>query len=142
MAYENGRSISKSRRLISVIIEVCDLQKLSAYLSNIDFEKAFDFMNHNFLIVIPGKYGFGENFIDWIKMLLTNQESCIIYGDHTRKYLNSNEELVRATHSPAPFHSCPGNSICYKSNKNILILNIFDNEYLYIAYAEDTTFFF
>ena len=32
----------------------------------IDFEKAFDFVNHAFLIAALKKYGFGNNFIDWI----------------------------------------------------------------------------
>ena len=52
----------------------------------IDFEKAFDSMNHTFLIPALKKYGFGENFIDWIEILLKNQESCVIKGEHTTKY--------------------------------------------------------
>ena len=35
-----------------------------------DIEKAFDSLDHNLLICVSKKYGFGENFIDWIKMLL------------------------------------------------------------------------
>ena len=61
----------------------------------IDFEKAFDSMNHAFLIAALKKYGFGDNFIDWIKILLNNQESCVINGGHTTKYLRSKEELVK-----------------------------------------------
>ena len=73
-AYVNGRFIGESGRLISHIIEVCDIEKLSGYLMTIDFEKAFDSMNHAFLIAALKKYGFGDNFIDWIKILLKNQE--------------------------------------------------------------------
>ena len=32
------------------------------------------------------KFGFGNNFIDWIKILLTNQESCVINGGSTTSY--------------------------------------------------------
>ena len=43
------RFIGESGRLISDIIEICDIEKLSGYLVTIDFEKAFDSMNHAFL---------------------------------------------------------------------------------------------
>ena len=52
----------------------------------IDFEKGFDSMNHAFLIAALKKYGFGGNFIDWIKILLKNQESCVMNGEHATKY--------------------------------------------------------
>ena len=43
----------------------------------IGFEKSFDSMNHTFFIAAPEKCGFGDNFIDWIKMSLNNQKSCV-----------------------------------------------------------------
>ena len=52
----------------------------------INFEKAFDSMNHAFLTGALKKYGFGDNFIDCIKMLLKNRESCVINSGHTTKY--------------------------------------------------------
>ena len=35
-----------------------------------DIEKAFDSLNHSSLISVLKKIVFGENFIDWIKILL------------------------------------------------------------------------
>ena len=32
------------------------------------------------------KFGYGRNFIKWIKIPLINQESCIINGEKTTKY--------------------------------------------------------
>ena len=85
-AYVNGRFIDDNGRLISDIIEICDIEKWCGYLTTIDFEKAFDSLNHAFLIVALRKYGFGDNFTDWIKILLKNQESCVINERHTTKY--------------------------------------------------------
>ena len=45
-----------------------------------DIEKAFDSLNHDFLILTLEKYGFGKNFILWVKILLRYQESCVING--------------------------------------------------------------
>ena len=51
-----------------------------------DFEKAFDSLNHKFLIAVLKKHGFGEDFIDWVKILSRNQESCLINGGHTSRH--------------------------------------------------------
>ena len=52
----------------------------------VDIEKAFDSINHCFLIKVLEKYGFEKDFIKWIKMLLQNQESCIVNGGTTTNY--------------------------------------------------------
>ena len=49
-AYINGSFLGESGRLIADIIEICDLEQLEGYLVAIDFEKAFDSLNYNFLI--------------------------------------------------------------------------------------------
>ena len=47
------------------------------FLVSIDIEKTFDSVNHLFLIAIRGKTDFGNEFIEWIKILLNYQESCL-----------------------------------------------------------------
>ena len=42
----------------------------------LDIEKAFDLANHLFLITVLEKYGFKEDFIKWIQILI--QESRIL----------------------------------------------------------------
>ena len=49
-------------------------------------EKAFDSLDHNFLISTLKKYGFGQNFTLWIKILLNDHELCVINGGKTKKY--------------------------------------------------------
>ena len=69
-AYVNERFIGESGCLIDDVIKVCDIQKISGCLLTVDFKKAFDSLNHKFLITVLKKYRFGEDFIDWIKILL------------------------------------------------------------------------
>ena len=130
-AYVNGRFKGECGRLISDIIEVCEIEILSGYLMTIDFEKPFDSMNHAFLIAALKKYGFGHNFIDWIKILLNNQELCVINGGRTTKYF----KLERGAHQ---WDLISANLfilaleiffIMIKTNKNTQCLNIFDHEY-------------
>ena len=75
-AYVNNRFISKSEKLISDILEITDSLQVDDLLMTIDIEKAFDSVNQ-FLTSILKRYGFGDDFIKWIKTLLKNQESCL-----------------------------------------------------------------
>ena len=64
----------------------------------LDTEKAFDLVNHLFLITALEKYGFKEDFVKWIQILIQNQESCVINGGTTANYL----KLVRGTRQGNP----------------------------------------
>ena len=57
------------------------------FLVTIDIEKAFDSAYHHFLIAILEKIGFGTEFIEVLKVLLNNQELCVINREKTLKYL-------------------------------------------------------
>ena len=63
-AYVNNRFISEGGRLINDLLEVCDTLNKKGYLVTIDIEKAFDSVNHVFLIAILEKFGFGKTFIE------------------------------------------------------------------------------
>ena len=86
IAYLNNRFISEEGRLISDILEITDLLQIEGILLTVDIEKAFDSVNHLFLVSVLEKYGFKNDFIRWIKLLLKNQESCIINGGQTTNY--------------------------------------------------------
>ena len=53
-----------------------------------DIEKAFDSLDHDFLVHVLNKFGFGSNFITWIKLLLNSQQSCVISRCITTPYFN------------------------------------------------------
>ena len=69
IAYLNNRFISEGRRLISDIVEITDLLQIEGILLTVDIEKAFDSVNHLFLVSALQKYGFKNDFIRWIKLL-------------------------------------------------------------------------
>ena len=84
--YVNGRFISEGGRLISDILEICDTLKIEGFLLTVDIKKAFDSVDHSFLLKVLQKFGFGKDFIRWIGIILKNQESCVINGGTTTNY--------------------------------------------------------
>ena len=98
IAYVKGRFISEGGRLILDIIESTDIFQKSGYLFTVDIEKAFDSVNRVFLIAVLEHFGFGQSFIKWIKIMLKNQESCVINGGKISKYF----KLERGTRQGDP----------------------------------------
>ena len=142
--YVNSRFISEGGRLISDISEISDMLSLKGLLlTTVDIQKAFDSVNHQFLILVSKKFGFGNTFIKWIQTLLKNQESCVINGGNTTKYF----KLKRGTRQGDPISAylfilvLEVVFMLMNQNKNIKGLNLFDHTFLYTAYADDTTFF-
>ena len=85
-AYVEGRFIGEASRLISDILEVTKECDIPGYMVLMDVEKAFDSMDHDFLLEVLKAFGFGENFTNWIQIILTNQESCVMNGGNSTGY--------------------------------------------------------
>ena len=143
IAYVNNSFISEGGRLISDILEMTKSLQIDGILMTVDIEKAFDSVNHVFLISVLEKFSFGKNFVKWIKILLKNQESCVINGGKTSRYF----QLKRGTrqgYTISPYLFILVLEVVFaliKLNKKIEGLNILNNTFLYTAYADDTTFF-
>ena len=99
-AYVKNRFISKSGRLILDILEIAETLELEGFLVTRDVEKAFDSVDHCFLLQILRKLGFGIDFVSWIKTILKNQESCTINGGKQQNISNSTEVLDKEIRYP------------------------------------------
>ena len=59
-AYVNNRFISEDGRLISDILEIRDSLQIDGLLMTIETVKAFDSVNHFFLMSVLKRYGFED----------------------------------------------------------------------------------
>ena len=143
-AYVKNRFIGEGGRLISDILEVSDTLNLNGYMVTIDFEKAFDSLNHKFLVQVLKKVGFPDYFIEWIKIFLNNQESCVVNNGTTTQYF----KLQRGARQGDPISAylfIISLEVLFEMIKNdarIKPLDILNETFLYSAYADDATFFF
>ena len=85
-AYVANRFLGESVRLVSDLLEITKALNLEGYLLSIDIEKAFDSVDHTFLFAILETMGFDSVFLDWIKVLHNNQESCVMNGKVSTRY--------------------------------------------------------
>ena len=78
-----GRSILDAVRTIDDILEFAKVTECCGILLAIDFEKAFDSLNHSFLFKVLEKLNFGEYFVQWIKTSCTDISSCVLNNGFT-----------------------------------------------------------
>ena len=78
----------------------------------------WNILDHDFIIAALEKFGFKSNLIDWIKIFLNKQESCVISGGVTTQYFRSK----RAAYL---FISCLESLFIFiKNNENIESVSI------------------
>ena len=89
LGLRQGMEIERAHRSPSVTSDVLEYMKISelpGYLITIDIEKAFDSVDHTFLVAVSKKFGFGDDFIRWVRIILNRQESCIMNNGHSTAY--------------------------------------------------------
>ena len=88
-----NRCISEEGRLIFDLLEMSEVLN-KGFLVTIHIEKTFDSVNHHFLIAILEKIGFGTEFIEWIKVLLNDQELTEGKLQNTLNYKEEHDKVI------------------------------------------------
>ena len=92
-----GRFIGESVRLNFDVLEHMKTSELPGYLITIDIEKTFDSVDHTFLVAFLEKFGFGYDFIRWVRIILNRQESCIMNNGHSTGYFPLSSAVLTQT---------------------------------------------
>ena len=74
-AYAKNCFIGESIRLIDDILEYAGDNDIPGILFSADFEKAFDSIDHSFMLAVLEKFGFGPNFIHWLGLYTMVQKA-------------------------------------------------------------------
>ena len=148
--YIPGRYIGESVRLISDILEYTDNKNCEGYMFAADIEKAFDSLDHNFILAVLEKMGLGSDFIQWVRTLLNDQrtllndqQSCVMNNGTTTGYF----DLNRGTRQGDPLSAYSFALaievlfIIIRENVDIKSLNLFGTEVKLTACADDKTIF-
>ena len=101
-AYVRGRYIGESIRLVSDILDFTEENSIGGILFSADFEKAFDSIEHPFLLAVLKSFGFSPQFIHWVRTIFKNAESCVMNNGHSTGYFPPE----RGTRQGDPLSAC------------------------------------
>ena len=147
VGYVRGRNISTIIRLIDDAIETIKFNNNSGAIVALDYCKAFDSVNKNFLLHTLNLYDFGPNFQKWTQVLLANSQSAVQHAGWLSDWFPSQCGIRQG---------CPLSPLLFILAVEILALKIRQcssmqgiklpgqchSPYLKIAqYADDTTLF-
>ena len=76
--FVKDRDIGETVRSIFDIMDLTDAENIPGPLTLIDFQKAFDTLEWNFLLKCLEAFNFGHDFIHWVRLFYKNIQSCVI----------------------------------------------------------------
>ena len=115
---------------------------MTGYFLQLILEKAFDLVEHSFILAVFKKFGFGDDFIQWIKTFLFDTSSCVMNNNFSTGYF----KIDRGTRQGGPlsayiFILCSEIFfIQLRSDISIRGFKYSDVEIKLTAFAVDTTF--
>uniref|UniRef100_A0A3Q2ZER1 Reverse transcriptase domain-containing protein n=1 Tax=Kryptolebias marmoratus TaxID=37003 RepID=A0A3Q2ZER1_KRYMA len=93
-----GRHSTTNTRRLFNLIEYSYSKNIETAVLSLDAEKAFDRVNWNFLFATLGKFGFGNHFINWLKILYNLPRACV----RTNNQISQSFCLQRGTRQGCP----------------------------------------
>ena len=94
-----GRSISDNIHLLRNVFDYVENKNMRCLWLNFDQFKAYDRIEHRWLMLVLETFGFGPDFLQWVKVLYTNLRASIIVNGH----VTSEFEYQRGLRQGCPF---------------------------------------
>ena len=110
-----GRFIGENLRLISDVIEYCEMDQSEGIMIACDYRAAFDSLEHDFIFAALKAYNFGENLIAWVKLLYHDASLSIVNNGYTSRWFSCN----RGT-----FQGSPLSGLLFDLAVEILAINV------------------
>ena len=83
-----GGYIRENIRTVYDIISYLQTHNKTGILLLIDFEKAFDSVEWDYINKVLRTYNLGDSFIKWYNLLFQNSSSCVIYNGNISEFFN------------------------------------------------------
>ena len=142
-AFVNGRTIFGATRTISDVMDFTKARDYKGIMTAIDFEKAFDSINWNFLSKSLESFGFGESFRAWIEMFDNNISSSVTNNGFSTPSFNLKRGVRQGDPlSPSLFIIVLELLAIYvRNDKQIRGIKVDGNELKLVIFADDMTSF-
>ena len=140
-AYIKGRFIGVNARYIADVFEFCEKYDVPGVILSLDFEKAYDRLEWDFMFTALKAFRFGEGFLRWIKILYKNPKI----------FVKNNGWISEAIHVKRGIRQgCPVSSLVFiicielmainiRANVDIKGIQVRTRERILAQYADDST---
>ena len=141
--YIKGRFIGNNIRVTCDIFELAEKFEKDGMIVCLDFEKAFDSIDWEFMWHVLTSFNFGDKFIQYVKILYTNPVITI----KNNGWLSETFAMSRVVRQGCPlsallFIMCVETlSLKLRSTPNVQGFKVGNNEFKVSQYADDTTLF-
>ena len=141
--YVKGRYIGENVRLIYDVIHYMDKSNRKGIAIFLDFKKAFDSIEWNYLLETLQLFNFGHDIQNWIKIFYNNVTSCILNNGHSSTFFS----LQRGVRQGCPLSGVlfvlgiELLSRCIKNHPTVNGIQVNKHELNISQYADDTTVF-
>lgn len=116
------------------------------FLISIDLEKAFDRVEHKYLFDLIQQFGFGNNFIKWMKCFYTDIFSCFKINGFLTDFIGISKSIRQGCPLSALLYTLVAEplGLAINGEKEIKVFLIEDNviEQKKFQYADDTSLIF
>ena len=139
--YVKDRFIGETIRSIFDIMDFTVNENIPGLLLFIDFQKAFDSVEWNFLYECLKMFNFGENFLHWVKTFYNNIQSCVMNNGTISNFFTL-ERGVRQGDPLSPYLFTivvEILAISIRQNEAIKGIKIGNEETKLLQFADDTT---
>ena len=114
-AFVSDRYIGDAVRSVADIIHYTNYKNIPGLLLNIDFEKAYDSVDHKYLSCVLKLFNFGDSIQRWAHTLYKNIQSCVMNGGFSTGYF----DIIRGVRQGDPL-----SSILFVAALEILLIKI------------------
>ncbi len=139
--FVQDRYIGDTVRTVSDILDYTGVNNEPGILMMVDFEKAYDSLEWNFLFAALERYNFGKMLINWVKTFYCNTESCVTNNHVSSRYFKVSRGLRQGDPlSSYLFVLCVELlAIAIREDPQIKGIKVDSHELKLVQYADDTT---
>ena len=138
-----GRTINDNTRLLHDVITYANEKDISLALISVDQLKAFDRVSHEFLFKSLESFGFGPNFIQWIKVIYNSVSSSVKTNGWLTAFINLERGLRQGCALSMPLYVLTAETMAINIRENQRIRGIrppgSQEELKLSQFADDTT---
>jgi len=139
-----GKDIADTILSIKDTIRYMRDKKKEGYIISLDFEKAFDRVDHKYLFDVLKSFGFGENFIKWVRILYKGAVTRIKCNGFLTECFRIKRSIRQGCPLSALLYSLVAEPLGLAIKQEKTIKGIEVEEYIednkIFQYADDTTF--